>query len=107
MTARMPDARSDQEAPHGHARHVVHLGAEAWVLVLLIGCFVRGHIGDGVEVIIVEGTQPVYDGLVNGVGIRYSISTCHSCGDGIGFLARDARADPRRLQTALAVPPFL
>src|SRR5260370_804108 len=77
MLAQVPATWPNKQPPDGLAEQVSDLRPETWMLVGRIGGHMGFHIGNRVEVVIAQGTEPALDGGVDGVGLAYA-DTVHS-----------------------------
>jgi len=67
MLAQVPATWPNKQPPDGLAGQVSDLCPETWMLVGRIGGHMGFHIGNRVEVVIAQGTEPALDGGVDGV----------------------------------------
>src|SRR5260370_6662449 len=86
MLAHVPATWLTQQPPDGLADQVSDHRPEAWMLVGRIGGQMGFHIGNRVEVIIAQATEPALDGGVNGVGIGKDVGSRDQAAYLIGLL---------------------
>ena len=104
MLAQVPATWPNKQPPDGLAEQVSDLRPETWMLVGRIGGHMGFHIGNRVEVVIAQGTEPALDGGVDGVGIGMAVGSRDRATHLISLLQGNPGTDSSHGQSAPASP---
>src|SRR5713226_2781799 len=106
MLAHVPATWPTQQPPDGLTKQVSDLRPEAWMLVGRRGGHMGFHLGNRVEIIIAQATEPALDDRVDGVGIGKDVGSRNQAAYLIGLLQGKPRSGSSR-ESAPARPALI
>jgi hypothetical protein len=107
MIAHVPATWLTQQPPNGLAEQVSDHRPETWLLVGRIGGHMGFHLGNRVEVIIAQATEPALDDRVDGVSIGKDVGSRDRVTHFIGLLQGNPGSDSSHGQSAPASPALI